>query len=427
MYAYDANGNMITRTVNDQTFNLSYDAENRLVGVSGALTASFVYDGDGKRVKSTIAGVTTYFVGNIYEKTGTTETKYYYAGGARVAMRVCPGGTCSAPTYLLSDHLGSTTVTTDASGNLVSELKYKPWGETRSASGTTPTDYTFTGQYSNVSDFGLMFYNARWYDPGLGRFAQADSIVPAGVQGYDRYAYVNNSPVNFTDPSGHKIDEGCGQGKVCEIPQGNSRTDSSAHEAERFHYETFGMYQVVGPYNYNPDTSYAFTGFPGGGDPAFFPKVQGSQNSSVPQASSADAVSLLNDLAAGMRLPILQRFGYKGQTAVLGYETTYPGAPRADASSVVTLHSLQIRNQDNIDSMINYRVIMEQGGRFAVGEGHTAPRGTADIRLPTHIEISNGMEGLHVTISAFTACAGPCLRSPSTIEFYGRAEFVFNP
>ena len=48
-----------------------------------------------------------------------------------------------------------------------------------------------------------MFYNARWYDPALRRFAQADSIVPGGVQGLDRYAYVNNSPMNYVDPSGH--------------------------------------------------------------------------------------------------------------------------------------------------------------------------------------------------------------------------------
>jgi RHS repeat-associated protein len=52
--------------------------------------------------------------------------------------------------------------------------------------------------------FDLMFYNARWYDPYLARFAQADSIVPAGVQGYDRYAYVNNNPINLTDPTGHE-------------------------------------------------------------------------------------------------------------------------------------------------------------------------------------------------------------------------------
>ena len=55
-----------------------------------------------------------------------------------------------------------------------------------------------------------MFYNARWYDPALGRFAQADSIVPPGVQGLDRYAYVNNNPMRYTDPSGHSTDCGLG-------------------------------------------------------------------------------------------------------------------------------------------------------------------------------------------------------------------------
>jgi RHS repeat-associated protein len=57
--------------------------------------------------------------------------------------------------------------------------------------------------------FGLMFYNARWYDPALGRFAQADTIVPEqtqGVQAWDRYAYTNNSPVRYTDSTGHCID-----------------------------------------------------------------------------------------------------------------------------------------------------------------------------------------------------------------------------
>jgi hypothetical protein len=56
-----------------------------------------------------------------------------------------------------------------------------------------------------------MFYNARWYDSTTGRFAQADTIVPGGVQGLDRYAYVNNSPVNYVDPSGHKS-TGCRSG-----------------------------------------------------------------------------------------------------------------------------------------------------------------------------------------------------------------------
>ncbi len=118
--------------------------------------------------------------------------------------------------YILSDHLGSTSTMTNASGAMISQLKYKAWGETRYASGTNPTKYTYTGQYSYASDFGLMFYNARWYDSLTGRFIQADTIVPAGVQGLDRYAYVNNSPINYTDPSGHMIaceaDEDCNHG-----------------------------------------------------------------------------------------------------------------------------------------------------------------------------------------------------------------------
>ncbi len=101
-------------------------------------------------------------MGNYYEVTGTQVNKYYYAGGSRVAMNA--GGTLY---YLLSDQLGSTSLTVKASDSSTSEMRYTAWGETRYTSGTTPTNYTYTGQYSNVGDFGLMFYNARWYDPYL--------------------------------------------------------------------------------------------------------------------------------------------------------------------------------------------------------------------------------------------------------------------
>jgi RHS repeat-associated protein len=96
--------------------------------------------------------------------------------------------------YFLGDHLGSTSLTTDANGAKVSEMRYKPWGEVRSwwtaGLSTTPAyklaDYTFTGQYSHMDDpstagvtegFGLMFYNARLYDPATGRFISADTVV----------------------------------------------------------------------------------------------------------------------------------------------------------------------------------------------------------------------------------------------------------
>jgi len=102
-------------------------------------------------------------------------------------------------------------------------MRYTAWGEVRYTWGSTFTNYTYTGQYSNVPDFGLMYYNARWYDPGLGRFAQADSIIPLesqGVQAWDRYAGMNNNPVRYSDPSGHDV--GCGgryDGQNCKPTQ----------------------------------------------------------------------------------------------------------------------------------------------------------------------------------------------------------------
>jgi len=90
-YAYDANGNLTSRTTSGQSFTLTYDAENRLVSVSGAATASFVYDGDRRRVKATVNGVTSYYVGDHYEVSGGVVKKYYAAGGQRIALR--SGGT----------------------------------------------------------------------------------------------------------------------------------------------------------------------------------------------------------------------------------------------------------------------------------------------------------------------------------------------
>jgi len=72
----------------------------------------------------------------------------------------------------------------------------------------TATDYGFTGQRD--SGWGLYHFKARWFDSNLGRFAQLDTIVPLvtqGVQAWNRFAYVNNNPVRYDDPTGHDV--GC--------------------------------------------------------------------------------------------------------------------------------------------------------------------------------------------------------------------------
>jgi RHS repeat-associated protein len=79
--------------------------------------------------------------------------------------------------WLLTDHLGSTAITLDASGNQVTELRYYPYGNTRYNPGGQKTNYRFTGQRWDQGH-GLYFYNARWYDPVIGRFLSPDTIVP---------------------------------------------------------------------------------------------------------------------------------------------------------------------------------------------------------------------------------------------------------
>ncbi len=74
------------------------------------------------------------------------------------------------------------------------------------------TTKRFTGQYHEEA-LGLYFYGARWYDPLLGRFTQADTIIPdpSAPQAFNRYAYTLNNPLRYVDPSGHRY-EPCGPG-----------------------------------------------------------------------------------------------------------------------------------------------------------------------------------------------------------------------
>ena len=148
---------------------------------------------------------TTVYVNALYEKdvTANLGTKYYTLGSQRIAMR--RGNTL---TYLHGDHLGSTSVTANSSGGKVAELRYHPWGGTRFSSGTTPTARRYTGQIEDAA-IGLYFYNARYYDPTLGRFIQADTIIPdpANPQSLNRYAYTLNNPLRYTDPTGHFSDD----------------------------------------------------------------------------------------------------------------------------------------------------------------------------------------------------------------------------
>jgi RHS repeat-associated protein len=108
---------------------------------------------------------------------------------------------------LATDHLGSTSLVLDDQGDKVAESRHYPYGEERwrwPQEGTFPTEYRFTGQRIQ-SGLGLYFMGARQYDPALGRWISADTLVPdpANPQSFNRYAYVRNSPLRFVDPTGY--------------------------------------------------------------------------------------------------------------------------------------------------------------------------------------------------------------------------------
>lgn len=79
------------------------------------------------------------------------------------------------------------------------------FGSCRNSQGNLATDRLFTGQ--RLDGTGLYYYGARFYDPTIGRFISADSIVQTlyGPQTLNRYSYVTNNPLRYADPSGHSM------------------------------------------------------------------------------------------------------------------------------------------------------------------------------------------------------------------------------
>jgi len=145
-FGYDQNGNMLTRTVGSTIYAQTFNAENKLASVTWpGHSVSFTYDGDGERLLKTEDGVTTVYLGNYYEKTGSAVTKYCLFGderacpecNRRVAMRDSSG-----VKYFHSDQLGSANVTTDSNG-AVYQIRHHPYGSERWSSGLDATDYDF--------------------------------------------------------------------------------------------------------------------------------------------------------------------------------------------------------------------------------------------------------------------------------------------
>jgi RHS repeat-associated protein len=163
------------------------------------ITTTFVYDSTGSRVKKTSGSSTTIYLGKDYDVTGSLTTKYIFLGDRRISTKKSDG----TLEFVHSDHINSSNVITDSSGNQSGLLEYDPYGSTVTHTGSANPKHKFTGQEED-STTRLYYYGARYMDPQLGRFITADPTVlhPFDPQDLNRYAYARNNPIVFTDPTG---------------------------------------------------------------------------------------------------------------------------------------------------------------------------------------------------------------------------------
>jgi RHS repeat-associated protein len=209
--SYDSWGNVTSRFYNGTTATLSYDALDRLTEWNAGVNSQewYVYDALGNRVlrRSTNGSgttITTYAFGieeHNYTGSGVNQSnQYYYA----LSGRLLGSSNGTSTTFFLTDALGSVLASlsnTAGSAAINGNQDYGPYGNRLYTQGTIGTARGFTGQYNDALT-GLDYYNARYYDPVIGRFLSADT-VEGNMQGVDPYAYVSNNPETSNDPTGH--------------------------------------------------------------------------------------------------------------------------------------------------------------------------------------------------------------------------------
>jgi RHS repeat-associated protein len=210
--SYDGNGNL----TNDGTFTYDYDAESRLISASGSgLTATYAYDAQGRRKSKTVNGTTTIFVTDadnreVLEYDGTSgaiQNWYSFAPTAAFgpdAVLNQMNVAAATRATLIPDVLGSVVGALDAASGSLTKIGYGVYGENP---GLTSGTFRYTARRFDAETAGgaaqpsgLYYFGTRMYSPTWGRFMQTDRLGYAG--GANLYAYVNNDPLNLTDPFG---------------------------------------------------------------------------------------------------------------------------------------------------------------------------------------------------------------------------------
>lgn len=123
-----------------------------------------------------------------------------------LAQIVSAANTVEIVTYYHNDHTGTPIAATDENGNVLWREDYSPYGEQLTQDPKAATNRRgFTGHVQD-RDLGLVYMQARYYDPVLGRFMAVDpvGVMPEASFTFNRYAYSNNNPYRYIDPDGNR-------------------------------------------------------------------------------------------------------------------------------------------------------------------------------------------------------------------------------
>jgi RHS repeat-associated protein len=199
----DNDGNMTYGPGTNNTFGTyTYDARNELTSAGGL---SYGYDPAGNRTKLTNGAAITTFVVNpqgsqVLMRINAGRTNYYIYG-VGLDYEIDVTGSTVTTAYYHFDCRGSAVTLTDGSGNPTDIIEYSAYGSTTYRYGTNDTSFLYNGQFGVQTDpNGLLYMRARYYNPYITRFVNAD---PSGFNGgLNFYAFCNDNPINAEDPFG---------------------------------------------------------------------------------------------------------------------------------------------------------------------------------------------------------------------------------
>lgn len=229
--AYDSLGNRIQMVQGTDTTQYAYDIRNQLTSVvrNDTILYEYVYDEQGNRILKIdpVNAFTTIYIDPSLEVTqfgedSTYTTRYLLTSlGNVAAITTKSSGTSTSVAasepisgvpqpgvlFFHQNHIGSTSLTSDSLGSLASKIVNKPFGSTWQITGPDNFRAKFGGKERDASS-ALLYFNARYYDPLVGRFITSDDRLGGHSRARDvlnTYAFTLNNPTLHIDPTGHKI------------------------------------------------------------------------------------------------------------------------------------------------------------------------------------------------------------------------------